>query len=130
MIQTGYPLADAVLGPLIARLAEALPGHLAACYLEGSYADGTAVATSDIDLTIALRGAPFDSAPNDQARAILAACERASSLELDIAVRDIEELRERPDPQFMLGARLIHGTDVRAELPGLAGGRGNTEPAL
>ena len=62
MIQTGYPLADAVLGPLIARLAEALPGHLAACYLEGSYADGTAVATSDIDLTIALRGAHSDCA--------------------------------------------------------------------
>ncbi|HYF65443.1 MAG TPA: nucleotidyltransferase domain-containing protein [Herpetosiphonaceae bacterium] len=114
---TGYPQADAVLEDLTARLTAARPDHFAACYVEGSYADRTAVATSDLDLTIALRDAPFGSQPNGEVRAILDECKRASPLELDIAVRDIEELRGQPDPQFMLGARLVHGVDVRAELP-------------
>jgi hypothetical protein len=117
MLKTGYPLADTVLDDLIARLTTALPDHVVACYVEGSYADGTAVATSDIDLMIVLRDALYGSAPNTAARAILEACKRSSPLELDTAVRDLEELRQQINPQFMLAARLISGGDVRAGLP-------------
>ena len=119
MLDTGSPVADAVLNTLFTRLAAALPDHLVAGYLEGSYADGTALPTSDIDLLIVLRGGLYGSAINDQARAIMAESKRTSPLELDINLSDIEELREDISPQFMLGARLIYGADVRPELPPL-----------
>jgi hypothetical protein len=49
----------------------------------------------------------------------MAECKRASPLELDIELSDIEELRQDISPQFTLGARLIYGADVRPELPAL-----------
>jgi hypothetical protein len=116
---TGYPAADAVLDMLLTRLAAALPDHFVAGYLHGSYASGTALPTSDIDLTLVLRGGPYGSAINDQARAIMAECKRASPLELDIELSDIEELRQDISPQLTLGSRLIYGADVRPELPAL-----------
>ena len=57
---TGSALADRVLEEVVALFERVYPGRVAAYYVEGSYADGTAVATSDLDVTIVF-AAPFTS---------------------------------------------------------------------
>lgn len=51
----GSTAADAVIRGVIGSFETAFAGRIRSCYVEGSYADGSAVATSDIDLTVAFR---------------------------------------------------------------------------
>ena len=54
---SGEAETDARLRGLVAGFVEAFPGRIHSVYLVGSRADGSAVATSDIDLRIVFRGA-------------------------------------------------------------------------
>ena len=114
---TGWPLADAALQAVVTQFEGAFPRRVAAYYLEGSYADGTAVATSDLDLTIVLV-TPFASAAEaEQARQLAEACSGSVGPALDLTLVAESELREHADPMFKLGARLVSGRDVREGVP-------------
>lgn len=58
---TGHAKADRVLRDVVGTLETVFPNLLRAYYLSGSYAEGTAVSTSDIDLTVILKEEPADA---------------------------------------------------------------------
>ena len=90
---------------------------MAAYYVEGSYVDGTAVATSDLDLTIVFV-APFSSAAEaGQARQLAEAGGEADGPALDVTLTNALGPREQGDPMFKLGARLVYGSELRADVP-------------
>jgi predicted nucleotidyltransferase len=58
---TGHARVDAALQGVIGLLQIVFPGRIRACYVTGSYADGTAVDTSDVDLLVVFKGGASES---------------------------------------------------------------------
>jgi predicted nucleotidyltransferase len=52
---TGDPRIDEIVQGIIGLFEIAFPGRIRGCYLVGSYADGTAVPLSDIDIRVVLK---------------------------------------------------------------------------
>ena len=52
---TGYEPADSVLEDIVTCFEDTFPTRVVGYYVEGSYADQTAITTSDLDLTIVFR---------------------------------------------------------------------------
>lgn len=104
-----------VLRATIGMFEQVFPGQIRACYIEGSYADQSAVSTSDIDLVIVLKGdASRDLA---QAEELAQHCCALSAVELDIDVADEHTLTDGVPPYFKMGSMLIYGEDIRDRLP-------------
>jgi len=110
---------------VIARFEARFPGAVQGYYVTGSYANGDALPTSDLDLKVVLLGAPTTSV-REQAILLAKACAADGSLELDIEVDDEATLlRDGAHPSFTLGGRLVYsanGDDIclRTPLPPLA----------
>ena len=106
---------NTVLQATIGIFELAFPGQIRACYIEGSYADQSAVFTSDLDLVIVLKG----DASGDLARAEALArhCCGLSVVELDIGVADENKLAPGVPPYFKMGSTHIYGEDIRDTLP-------------
>jgi predicted nucleotidyltransferase len=113
---TGHEAVDEALRQTIAAFEAAFPGRVRGYYMEGSYADGTGIATSDLDLTVVFRGAFHDEA--ERSRAERLGDERAarSALELDVEVADEARLAGGVKPTFKEGSRLVYGEDIRDRL--------------
>lgn len=109
---TGARRADTV----VAAFERAFPGRVRACYALGSYADATALVTSDLDLTLVFKGA-FDS-DDEREHALLVArdCAQAAEIELDIEIDDEETLERGVSPNLKLASALIWGEDIRDRL--------------
>lgn len=116
LVSSGEARVDRVLQAAIKRFETAFPGRVGAYYVEGSYANRTSLATSDLDLTIIFRGQLAD---DERARAaeIVQQCARLSSVELDAEVVDEASLHSGASPQFKLGSTLIYGEELRDPIP-------------
>ncbi|MEO7002788.1 MAG: nucleotidyltransferase domain-containing protein, partial [Ktedonobacterales bacterium] len=110
---SGNPATDQAIIAVIAAFEQAFPGRVSGYYALGSYADGSAVATSDIDLTIIFTGAFEGAAERDAAQRMAITCAEASPFELDIELDDEAALAQGASPQFMLGSALLYGADIR-----------------
>lgn len=77
----------------------------------------TAVATSDLDLTIVFQEQFVTPAERQRAQEVVTACRQLSALELDITLTEEAEVRRGADPMFKLGARLLYGQEIRDALP-------------
>lgn len=106
---------NTVLRATIGIFELAFPGQIRACYIEGSYADQSAVFTSDIDLVIVLNGDA--SSEQERAEALAQHCCVLSAVELDIGIADENKLATGVPPYFKLGSILIYGEEVRDRLP-------------
>lgn len=95
----------------------AFPGRVRTCYVDGSYADGSGVATSDVDLTLVFSGAFRDDEERQRAEALCEYCTLLSSVELDARVADEEGLRRGVSPSLKLAATLVYGEDMRDGVP-------------
>ena len=95
----------------------AFPGRVRGYYVEGSYADQTGVASSDLDLTIVFRDRFAGEAERQRAAALAAACADTSRVELDVVFLEEAALAGGADPMFKLASRLVHGEDIRATVP-------------
>jgi hypothetical protein len=113
---TGSPAADEALRLLIGSFERALPGRARGYYLEGSYADATSIATSDLDLIIVLRGA---RTPRDERAAgrVFERCGAGSPLPLDYNLEDEAGLAQGAAPMFKLASVPVFGDDIRHEVP-------------
>jgi hypothetical protein len=107
--------ANLVLRATIGIFVQAFPGQIRACYIEGSYADQSAVFTSDIDLVIVLKGDA--SGELERAEALAQHCCVLSAVELDIGVADENKLAAGVPPYFKMGSMLVYGEDIRNSLP-------------
>jgi len=84
--------------------------------VEGSFADGSAMATSDLDLAIVFRDR-FETGEFDEARKLATGCRSHESLELDVGVYDELSLSRGVPPMLKLGGRLIWGDEVLGRMP-------------
>src|SRR6266568_4585292 len=114
---TGSPRADTVVRGIVTLFESLYPQRITGYYVKGSYADQTAIDTSDLDLTIVF-ASPLTSA-TEQAlvQRLVLACQQLSPLELDLTLTDEPQLRHHADPMFKLGAQVLYGQDIRATIP-------------
>lgn len=113
---TGSARMDALAQNTLARILDALPDRLRAVYALGSYADESAVPTSDLDLVFIVAGR-FQDDERARIQALLAECAAQSAGELDGEVVDEDSLRAGVSPTLKLGSRLLWGEDLRPRLP-------------
>lgn len=113
---TGSDAADEAVRALLGRLEDAFPGRLRSCYVEGSYADGSAVATSDIDLTIVFKERFAGAEEREQATRLVADCATRSPVELDIDLTDEAGLAGGVYPALKEAGRCLYGEDQRARM--------------
>lgn len=117
---TGVARVDAALRMVVARFEAAFPGRAQGYYVTGSYATGDALPTSDLDVTVVMRGALTASA-RAVAERLAARCAADAPLELDIAVdNEASLLAGAAHPSFTLGSQLAYsadGDDIRPRTP-------------
>ncbi len=118
---TGDELVDRMLRGLVGVFEAAFPKRVRGYYVEGSHASDTAVAASDLDLTIVFKGSFQASHDNDEeererAARLTASYSAASVVECDAEIVDEEGLRRGVYPAFKLASRLVYGDDVRDEV--------------
>lgn len=108
---------DAVVGEVIRVYEGAFPGQIAGYYVEGSYADRTQLATSDIDLVLVFRQ-PF--AHEEERKAAEQAWDRhnqGSTLEVDLVLTNEQKLRDGVNPNVKMGSLFVYGEDVCHRYP-------------
>jgi hypothetical protein len=107
----GHLEVDSVVQEVIRAYEDGFPGQIVAYYIEGSYADQTPLATSDIDLVIVFGNR---SANADRRHTVERTwtSKQTGKQEVDITVVDEERLRGGVPPNLKLGGRLIYGQDV------------------
>ena len=109
---TGSERADTVLRGILGVYEAVFPGRVRGYYLEGSYADGIGIATSDIDLEIVFKDELQDD-ERGKARQIGESCALLSAVELDCAITDEQELSGGVVPMFKKSIP-VYGEDIRA----------------
>ena len=119
---TGHESVDQVLRGLIGVFETAFPGRVRGYYVEGSHVSGTAVAASDLDLTIVFKdsfqaGHDNDGGERERAARLTASYSAASVVECDAEIADEEGLRRGVYPAFKLASRLVYGDDIRDGTP-------------
>lgn len=114
---TGSALADRIVQGIISLFEHVLPSSICSCYVEGSYANQSAVATSDLDLILVLHAPLVTENEQSFVSNLLEACQLLSALELDVTLTDVSHLQQSADPLFKLGARLLFGREVRDTIP-------------
>lgn len=105
---------EATIHAALDAVEAAFPGSLRAAYVEGSRADGSAVPTSDLDLTVVFVGAFRDGAARRAAEDCLRRVRTGSGADLDVTVMDEVELAGGAPPMLKLAGRLVYGADVVA----------------
>ncbi len=108
---TGSVRMDGVVRRLIAEMHTVLPGRLRAVYVLGSYADASAISTSDLDLELVIANRLRDG-ERDRIQAFLAGFASSTEGELDISFPDEDSLRAGVSPILKLGGRLLWGADL------------------
>jgi hypothetical protein len=113
---TGSPRADTVVRGIVTLFECLYPQRITGYYVKGSYADQTAIDTSDLDLTIVF-AAPLATATEQvRVQQLVLVCQQLSPLELDLTLTDEPQLRHHADPMFKLGAQVLYGQDIRATI--------------
>lgn len=100
--QTGNRPIDHIARGALVRLEAVFPRRIRACYIEGSYANGMALPTSDLDLTIVFCERFKSQAEREQARHLCSEYAAQVGAELDAEIVDEDSLRvysKRPGTQ-------------------------------
>jgi hypothetical protein len=86
LLSTGDPFVDAILRGVVGVFETAFPGRVRGYYLAGSHAEGTATATSDVDLDVVFKS-DGEPVPDEARRSgdLIAHCNALSPVHLDVA---------------------------------------------
>lgn len=109
---TGSERVDRLLREVISRFESAFPGRIRGCFVEGSYADASAVASSDVDITIVFKGG-FRDKEQHKAEQVGSDCKQVAQIELDIDIVDEERLAGGAWPSLKLASLCVYGDDIR-----------------
>lgn len=109
---TGYAPAGDVIHALVAAGEGAVPGRLRSVYVTGSHADGSALSTSDLDVTVVFAG-QLTAEERAAAEGALRDVAHHCAVELDVSVAGEDELARGMRPLLKLGGRCVWGEDRR-----------------
>jgi hypothetical protein len=114
--QTGNQVVDRVLTALVELTELLIPNRAAGYYLSGSYANGSPVPASDLDVMVVLRSG---STPKHVAGllATYRQCGRLTPMALDVVVATEDDMRRLGPAWFAMDRKFLFGTDVLATLP-------------
>jgi Nucleotidyltransferase domain len=118
---TGHQRIDDIIRGLIGIFEATFPERIRAYYLAGSYADGSAVPLSDIDLRVVFKDDFQDQAEVARVRRVRDDCQLLSPVELDLP--PLSEARLLHDDNWAheaisikLACVPLYGEDIRANL--------------
>ena len=106
---------DSILEEIVSRFEAEFPGRVCSYYVLGSYADGTALASSDLDMAVVFRETFLSETERTRAARLLPAT--IDAVEIDLDVTDEASLIEQVDPGFKFSSRLVFGEEIREQLP-------------
>jgi predicted nucleotidyltransferase len=106
---------DAALCQIIALLNTRFPDRIHSYYIEGSYADNSGIATSDIDLLIVFKENFENEQEKTEAEALALRSVTPYSVELDVMVLNERGLSGGVSPNFKMGSILLYGQDIRSQ---------------
>jgi predicted nucleotidyltransferase len=110
---------DGILRVIVAGYEARFAGRVEAAYVLGSYAEGTAVPGSDLDVLVVLRGT-MTREEAEAARTLAEALGAASPVRLDVVVKggaELAGLHAVLRQSLRSGSRLVYGEDLRPALP-------------
>ena len=114
-IPTQNNFAYAILQNIVTVFEADFPQCIRAYYIEGSYADASSVATSDLDVLIVFKE-KFKDDESQKAEELARRCETESKLELDIEWVDEQNLAYGVSPTLKFGSSFVYGEDIRDAL--------------
>ena len=112
LTSTGNRQVDDILRGVIGVFEAAFPGRTRAYYLVGSYADGTALAESDIDFGVLFKGR-IEEEEAQKAWQLSQSCALISPVYLDFMAAGENEFLHADDVTLKLASQLIYGEDIR-----------------
>ena len=120
LYSTGNRRIDDILRGVIGLFEATFPGRTRAYYLVGSYADGTALAESDIDFGVLFKG-QMEEEEAQKARQLWQSCSLTSPVYLDFMAASESQFLHADDVILKLASQLLYGEDIRdtIQLPSL-----------
>ena len=110
--QTIRPLLDGTIG----LLETIFPHRIRAFYLTGSFAEGTAVANSDLDLIVVFKGT-FQGDEADHLRQVRHHASKLSLIRLDLTPKNEVDLMAKGATGLKLAGKFLYGQDIRDQVP-------------
>lgn len=105
-------LLDGIVG-LVEML---LPGRVRAYYLTGSYAEGTAVPHSDLDMIVIFKG-EYEPGEADRLRELRHLASQLAPMRLDLTPKCEADLLAKGATGLKLGGKFVAGEDILAQIP-------------
>lgn len=117
LYSTGESKIDEIIRGIIGITELIFPEQVRGYYLTGSYGNGSAVASSDLDLCVIFKGETLQT-NRERLRKIYDCCGRISSISLDIVAYSEVEIREG-GRIWLRKTQWLFGDDIRATVPQL-----------
>jgi tRNA nucleotidyltransferase (CCA-adding enzyme) len=114
---TENPSVDAMLEGAIRVFEMVFPDRIRGYYLMGSYTDGTALPTSDIDGFILFKDNFINEKEKEKAWALCRSCDLMMAPEFYFAPVGESVFNQHGDVNLKLYSLLLYGEDIREQIP-------------
>jgi hypothetical protein len=114
---TNNALVDGMLREGIRAFAAAFPGRIRAYYLIGSYVDGSAASTSDVDVCVVFKDDFVDRDEEESARRVWRSVSDGSPVQFDLPSFSERQLLDAGHYRIKTASVLLFGEDIRDRMP-------------
>ncbi len=113
---TGKGKVDEIIRGIIGIFEMVFPGRIRGYYLTGSYSDGSAITTSDIDMFIIFKDS-FTNGEEEMAWQLWLYCEQIGFVKIDLIPISEERLLHEGNIAVKITSLLMYGEDMRDNIP-------------
>ena len=117
LTSTGDPRIDAILQGVVGIFETAFPDRVRGYYVTGSYADSSAILSSDIDGFILFKEDFVSDEEREKARQLLQNCALIMSPEFDMLPVGERRFRHYGHVNLKFSSLLVYGEDIRDRIP-------------